>query len=170
MLDRVCKKCGEEKPLELFSKNKGCNFGRTHTCNACKAKRDLGIYYSDKSKRLEIVKKSRKKRKLEGKDVNKPFREYSKRNPQYKRFYASQREKRVKLATPKWLTDSQKEDIKRMYFLRDKMADMFGLKYHVDHIVPLRGVNVCGLNVPWNLQILESSVNLAKSNKLGEEL
>lgn len=32
---RKCKKCGAEKPLELFTNNKGCNFGKTHVCKDC---------------------------------------------------------------------------------------------------------------------------------------
>ena len=67
--------------------------------------------------------------------------------------------------TPHWLTDDQHNKIKEFYIEARRLTKFYGIKYHVDHIVPLQGKTVSGLHVPWNLQILTASENSAKRNK-----
>jgi len=67
-------------------------------------------------------------------------------------------------ATPPWLSEDQKWMIAEAYDLARIRAEVTGIKWHVDHIVPLQGRNVCGLHVPWNLQVIPASLNCSKRN------
>jgi hypothetical protein len=69
-------------------------------------------------------------------------------------------------ATPSWLTVSDCRKIEATYLYSKVRTNITGVPHHVDHIVPLRGESVCGLHVPWNLQVIPASENLQKSNKL----
>ena len=68
-------------------------------------------------------------------------------------------------ATPKWLSRKQKSEIRQIYQIAITMTQTTGEQYVVDHIVPLRGEDVCGLHVPWNLRVITQEENLKKSNK-----
>lgn len=96
-------------------------------------------------------------------------REWSKKNPEkVAQQSAKKRAEKIK-RMPKWLTDDEKTKIKQFYKIARMMTSSFGKKYHVDHIVPLKGKLVSGLHVPWNLTVLKAEVNMQKSNKFSLE-
>jgi hypothetical protein len=73
---------------------------------------------------------------------------------------AAMRRASVRRATPPWLTKEHRKQIRAFYI---EAAARDG-EWHVDHIHPIRGKLVCGLHVPWNLQILSGSENMRKQN------
>ena len=76
------------------------------------------------------------------------------------------RRRKHREATPPWLTRKQKTEIRQLYQIAITMTKTTGEQYVVDHIIPLRSPDVCGLHVPWNLRVITQEANLKKSNKL----
>lgn len=63
----------------------------------------------------------------------------------------------LKRSFVRWLKPEHRKELRAIY-----AACPPGMQ--VDHIVPLKGKNVCGLHVPWNLQYLTPEANLKKRN------
>jgi len=89
-------------------------------------------------------------------------REYSKdnraiRNANYARYRANKIQ-----ATPAWASDKY---MKLWYEGAKIQEKLTGRKVHVDHIVPLKGANVCGLHCEDNMQWMFAEDNCSKGNK-----
>ena len=69
------------------------------------------------------------------------------------------------LRTPTWLSEADTRAIADFYRLAAQRTVKTGVPWHVDHIVPLQGQLVSGLHVPWNLQLLPATDNIAKHNR-----
>ena len=67
-------------------------------------------------------------------------------------------------ATPSWLTIEHINQIKMFYKIAQDLR--WEDEMHVDHIIPLQGKEVCGMHVPWNLQVIEGRKNCSKGNRL----
>ena len=126
------------------------------------ASKAAGVRYYEKNK--DIVKAKAQARPLEHQRRYKE--KYRKANPEKARIVCNARRRRYREATPSWLTTEQKDNIKQLYIEAQKLTELTGVRYEVDHIIPLINDIVCGLHVPWNLQVIPKLENLKKANKL----
>lgn len=88
------------------------------------------------------------------------YREYYSRNRELCRL----KNMRRRVQAPSWLTKDHKREIRDKCKLAVVLSSQ-GALYHVDHIWPLRGKDVWGLHVPWNLQVIPAEANYRKANK-----
>lgn len=83
----------------------------------------------------------------------------------YNRAYWSKRNAAKLQRTPAWLTQNDQWMIKEAYELAVLRSRVTGIKWEVDHIIPLQGKIVSGFHVPLNLQVIPAVENRSKNNK-----
>lgn len=181
---KICSTCKEEKLLNLFSKKKSNRDGLQYSCKFCVKKWNIeNKEYCEKYRKenkekikllcsnwyklnKEIVLKSNKENRER---ISARERQYRQLNSD-KRNALNAKRRALKLkATPSWLSKDELTEIEKFYTHAKYLQLLTNQEYHVDHIVPLQGETVCGLHVPWNLQVILAKDNLSKSNKLEEK-
>jgi hypothetical protein len=163
------KKCGiccEIKELQCFPVRKDAKDGRRGYCQNCLKSKNFE--YSIKNKNRNYL---NKKKWLENNPQKAAFSRsnWSKKNRPKLNMRDSKRRVNELKATLSWLTAIQKVQIQEMYDVALAKTIQTGIIHEVDHIHPLKGENVCGLHVPWNLQVLTRYENRSKGNKLGQQ-
>lgn len=159
---KVCKGCLVELNTELFYTDKKSLDGFRHKCKIC-----MNLYrkthYATKSREVEVHKSSQWKK--ANRELSRSYcAKWRRGNKHTKAEHERLRKARNKKAKPPWLNAEQKKKI-QWYYLVAELIRKQGIDCQVDHIVPLLGVEVCGLHVPWNMQILTTYENQTKHNK-----
>jgi len=176
---KVCSSCEENKPLCEFYSDKRAKDGKQSQCKACHKsfyKTEKGKAVKKKSynpeKRAAYYQENKEDCLLKSKEDYRNNKDrklllgkkHYQENKSVYLYYTRKRQAKRLMATLS-LTSEQEQQIKDFYWLAKDLTAVSGETYHVDHIVPLQGKNVCGLHVPWNLQVLPADINLSKGNK-----
>ena len=143
VLGKACSKCGKIKTASQFYKARRSTDGLRSSCKDCTTKYTRKYYIDNKERILSS---------------NKVFRDTN------KHLYLSKSKSRRDVLN-KEINTIYNDRIKEIYYIRDAISEESGIEYQIDHIIPLKHRNVCGLNVPWNLQILTEDENRSKKNK-----
>lgn len=171
---KVCTKCRLVKELTAFSKNSGQKSGLEPSCKECRSAYHAALYLS---RRQEINERNKKWNKENADFVYRYSIDYRRRKPDKSRQYtkawrlknhsaviaqnAARRAAKMR-AMPKW---ADRKSIAYHYRLAAWRTKNLGMKYCVDHIVPLRHHLVCGLHVEANLRVMLSVLNNSKGNR-----
>jgi len=126
------------------------------------AAKEAGLRYYERNRQQVIARAQARPKE----DKQRYKQTHKSSNKEYYKVLTNLRRRRHRSATPKWLSYKQRQDIKHLYAQAVTLSQITGVRYVVDHIVPLINDSVCGLHVPWNLRVITQEENLAKSNKL----
>jgi len=155
---KTCSKCQETKSLDEFYKRSDRDSYHSW-CKQCKHLSGKSWHERNKQKHSEINRKWYEENKEQHLANSKAWYEANKHR---KLETTTAREKRCILATPTW---ADRELIKELYALAQKLTEQTGIPHEVDHVIPLQGETVSGLHVPDNLQVITQEENRRKSNK-----
>lgn len=151
---KTCSVCKQEKSLTEFYKQSDGKFGVASRCKICLlesnkkyAKPEMMAIYTERWRNKD---NNRAKSLLSS-------RKWRKENLAYDAYRAGTYRARKRNQCPPW---ADLDKIKAIY-----LACPIG--YHVDHIIPLKGLKASGLHVENNLQYLLPKENLSKRNLYG---
>lgn len=150
---KQCYQCGVTKLTSQFSKHKSSKDGLQPKCRQC----DAQINREWRERNAE------KRRLYHAQDRFVEARKrYKKEKPEVIRL-SDQRRRARKYGADLELTDTEKRTVSLLYSRRDELTEWSGIRFEVDHIVPL---SKGGRHHPSNLQLLPATENRRKGSNM----
>ncbi len=189
---KVCKKCGGS---ERYKPSKSSPFGNCKQCSraACdlqykknknnidyieKAKANGAAWYSENSEKVkassakryaanpEKVKANSAKNYADNPDKRKKRQKvYRLNNKEKTRAWWHKHHAQKKMAIPLWFGELDKLIMYEAADLCIRIEKATGIKWEMDHTVPLQSKFVCGFHIGCNIQVIPRATNRSKQNR-----
>ena len=161
---KLCTKCKTALHITAFYKNASRKDGLQKWCKSCCKVRDANRTRPYSSEVQARYKEKRNATYLANRDLDKKRNQSKKHYSLNKESYFARAVARAHKVKQSAICKADLKNVAKVYKEAAKLRAQ-GKLVEVDHIVPLNGVNVSGLHVSWNLQIISVSENRAKGNK-----
>lgn len=123
--------------------------------------RDRNEWYAQNKERLAA-----KGRKVDYERVRERSRKWKLENPEARRADLAKQRATKRKAVPVWYSEFDDFVIQEAFGLAKIREKETGARWDVDHMVPLRSKNACGLHCADNIQVIPKFLNAQKGNKL----
>ena len=173
-MNKTCACCKLELPVEKFFKSSIRKDGLHCYCKSCENEKSRQQYakhktrkdaqnkrWYEQNKQIRLLSQYAWQEKNKDK-VSEIQKNHRKRNLAKDCAKVMKREASKINATPIWANNTRIQCYYSLAAMFNKNTDQ---KWHVDHIVPLRGKNVCGLHVDYNLRVIPAIENMKKGNR-----
>jgi hypothetical protein len=175
---KKCSRCKTIKSIEEFTRRSRSKDGYRSYCREC-SKKDAQRWRADSKalraayekdyyaeNRERILQRQKRWREENPEKSKKATRRWASANKELIAEKRARRRASKRQATPPWLTNEHREQMEAIYARCFEAEELTGIKHHVDHIHPLVHPLLCGLHVPWNLQVITAEENLRKGNRI----
>lgn len=176
---KMCPSCTQVLYLSHFVKDKTRSDGYARSCKSCmkayrlrwlstKTEQDRDImrqevrsWHKNNPDRKLMLDRSYRKTSQYKEAQNTYLSQWRRNNKATVNAIQAARRAVKKQAVPPWY---EREQIKLLYDKTAKLSKTLNVPLHVDHIIPLVNDTVCGLHCWHNLQVLDKTLNLHKTN------
>lgn len=179
---KVCRQCQEEKPPSDFSMSRQSPDGKSPSCKQCDRRRRAEfraiVKAMPESKVCPLCKSKKPAIEFQSDSSNKDGLYYCCRdcntirgilyrsaNPGFSRKHTHRHR------AAKWSASLRNANPELFDLVETEACDLAhrresttGIKWHLDHVVPLRGKLVCGLHVWYNWAVIPAKINIKKGN------
>ncbi|SAL03207.1 hypothetical protein AWB77_06736 [Caballeronia fortuita] len=151
--DRQCIQCKRARTRKWVVDNR-------ESVNARQRDKQLSRY---RSRSAEEKKADRAKRRTW---ISSYMAQYMRDNKERYVHYATRRRAAKLRAIPAWYGELDEFVMEEAALLCRIRRELTGVIWHVDHMIPLRAKDACGLHWSANVQLLPGAINASKSNRM----